>query len=112
METPPASEFAAARLRHQEALVAFEPGTVTIGGTDYDGQVWIGEQGLEQTDEALRVVQRFAATIAKSDLATEPVRGTTVLIGGEGFKLLEVGGQNDYDQAWILKGMRIPGADA
>lgn len=109
--TPPRSAFTAAAKRQRQVDEALAPATITLNGADYAGAAVVSSATWELQDGGFKWVVRFMATICKGLLATEPAQGSIAVIDGKGYKVNEVGGQNEFDEQWVLRGMRTPGRD-
>lgn len=111
METPPRSAYTDASNRLQQAATAMRPGTVTLGGVEYDCAAAIQAETLDLTERGLAKVQRVEVLIPKCMLSTAPRQGQPMSTGNLGFKIVEVRGHNDWETRWHLIGERTPGAD-
>lgn len=99
-----------AQIRGQRAYETVRPGTVTIAGTDYVAAVEIMAAQPEQRSdgEGTVIAQRAVVSIRKKLLATAPARCTTVVLRGLSFTIESLGGQNVFDNAWVLRLVRLP----
>lgn len=85
-----------------------QPGTITIGGTNYACAVHLGkiEYRMDTDSSNWKRLQPLTATVRKSLLATAPAKKSVIVFGGVNYQVDEVGGQNSTDVVWILKAER------
>lgn len=105
--------FAAVQKAQKRGQIAFEtvrPGKVTIAGKDYVAAVEIMAAQPEQRSdgEGTVIAQRATACVRKTLLRVAPSRETMVITGGLNFTIASIGGQNVFDNAWVLHLVRLP----
>jgi hypothetical protein len=105
IDSPSAAVHLTARRRHQLAMESFQPGTVTMGGTDYAAAVRSAGAAWEVVDGGRRDTERCVAMIDKRVLTVAPLLGSTFEYGEKAFKVVEVGGINATDASWVVRGM-------
>lgn len=113
MSTPPRFVIDQARQRHLAATAAVHYATLTYDGVEYavTGRTDSEGFGLTGDASAMEINQLLTVFLAKSDLATRPVRGKHIVIDGRGFTIDSVGGDNSHDQHWSIRARRTPGQD-
>lgn len=113
MSTPPRFVIDQARRRHLAATSAVHYGTMLYDGETYTVTASMDSEGFGLTGDAsaMEVNQLLTVFLAKTDLATRPVRGKHVVIEGRGFTIDSVGGDNTHDQHWAIRARRTPGQD-
>lgn len=86
-----------------------QPGTISIGGTQYVCAVHLGKIGyrMDEASGNWKRLQPLVATVKKSLLATAPAKKSVIVFGGANYQIDEVGGQNSTDLVWILKAERM-----
>lgn len=97
-----------ARARHQAAAERTFTSTITLFGTDYPAAVLVGrvEQVMKDDGSGWERIQDLTATVRKSRLPTAPAEKTHLIHGGVPYLIVNVGGQNAGEIAWVLKARR------
>lgn len=100
----------AGKTRHQKAMEAHYPGTITIGGTAYAGAVQIG--GVEQRQSAngsgFTPVQILSASVFKSLLPTPPASRSMITVNAQDWRVDQVAGDDACEVAWQITAVRFP----
>lgn len=112
MSTPSQADFQAARLRHQAAIGALQPVTLTLGGADYKAAGNISGEGYQiGAGGAMEIAQQAVFYLAKAVHPARPTRGAMVEANGLRFTVDLIGGDNPVDEHWSLRCSRAPGGE-
>lgn len=99
-----------AKTRHQKAMEAHYPGTITIGSTPYACAVQIG--GIEQRQNAsghgFTPIQILSASVFKSLLPTAPASRSMIACKGHDWRIDQVAGEDACEAAWQITAVRFP----
>lgn len=95
--------FRAQAMANREQLY---PGSITLGGTPYDGTLSIQSEPITNEDGGQRMGDVLTFRLPKSRRAEQPAERSTLTSQGKTWIISTVGGKQAWADEWIIKAIQ------